>query len=91
MNPHMLEHLQSLALEALLNPLLLSLCLGVYFTGRLLGGFMPWATIVKPMVMIYVVGLVLKLFVFTAGYDLYFMFGMPFIAGLWGGSKKWAS
>lgn len=88
MNDHMIEHLQMLVLSAIFNPLLLGLLVVVYILGRILGNFVPWANVVKPMVIVFSIVLVIKLFIFQNGYDLYFMFGIPFIAGLWGGSKK---
>ena len=88
MNDGMVEHLQMLVLSALFNPLFLALLVGMYILGRVLGIFMPWEGVVKPMVMVFSVGLALKLFVFQGGYDLYFMFGLPFIGGLWRGSRK---
>lgn len=88
MNDGMQEHLQMLVLSMVFNPPFLALLVGMYIFGRVLGMFMPWETIVKPMVIIFALVLVAKLFVFTSGYDLYFMFGIPFIGGLWKGSKK---
>ncbi len=88
MTERMVEHLQMLAASAIFHPALLVVLVGVWIFGRILGGFMPWQEIVKPMVILFVVGLVLKLTVFPAGYDLYFLFGFPFMAGLWAGSRK---
>ena len=88
MTERMVEHLQMLVTSAIFNPALLMVLVGVWFLGRVLGSFMPWREIVKPMVILYVVGLVLKLTVFHQGYDFYFLFGFPFIAGLWYGSKR---
>lgn len=88
MTEEMLEHLQTLVASAIFNPALLIALVAVWAFGRILGGFMPWREIVKPMVILFVVGLVLKLTVFRAGYDLYFLFGFPFMAGLWAGSRK---
>ena len=88
MRPDMIEHLQMLVLTVVFNPLFLGLLVIIHIIGRVLGNFMPWDNIVKPMTILFVVGLVIKLFIFTSGYDLYFMFGIPFIAGVCGGSKK---
>tara|TARA_B110000977_G_C10740154_1_gene362692 strand:+ start:25 stop:300 length:276 start_codon:yes stop_codon:yes gene_type:complete len=88
MTDGMLEHLKMLVLTAIFNPAFLALLVGTYIVGRVLGYFMPWHNIVKPMVIIFVLVLGLKLLIFRPGYDLYFMFGIPFIAGLWGGSKR---
>lgn len=88
MSERMVEHLQMLVATALFNPLVFMLLVGVWFFGRILGSFMPWREIVKPMVILYVVGLVLKLTLFHEGYDFYFLFGFPFIGGLWYGSKR---
>ena len=82
------EHLQMIVLTALFNLLLLGLLVVVFVIGKILGVFMPWETIVKPMLIIFLLGLVAKLFFFSSGYDLYFMFGFPFMAGLWSGAKK---
>ena len=84
----MIDHLQMLILSALFNPYFLGLLVAMYVLGRVLGMFMPWETVVKPMVIIFVIGLALKLLIFTSGYDLYFMFGIPFMAGLWKGAKR---
>lgn len=83
-----LEHLQMIVLTALFNPLLLGLLVVVFVIGKILGMFMPWEAVVKPMLIIFVIGLVAKLFLFSSGYDLYFMFGFPFMAGIWSGAKK---
>jgi membrane protein YdbS with pleckstrin-like domain len=91
MNESMLDHLQMLVLSAVFNPLFLLLLLGAFIFGRILGTFMPWYSIGRPMVILFCVGLVVKLFVFPWGYDLYFMLGFPFIAGIWGASHKWHS
>jgi len=88
MTERMVEHLQMLVASALFNPPLLILLIGVWFFGRILGAFMPWREIVKPMVILYTIGLVLKLTVFHQGYDFYFLMGLPFISGLWYGSKR---
>ena len=88
MTDRMVEHLQMLVATAIFNPLVLMLCIGIWIFGRVLGSFMPWREIVKPMILLYVVGLVLKLTVFHQGYDFYFLFGFPFMAGLWYGSKR---
>jgi len=88
MTERMVEHLQMLVATAIFNPLVLGLLVCVWIFGRILGGFMPWREIVKPMIILYVVGLVLKLTVFHAGYDFYFLFGFPFMAGLWSGSRR---
>lgn len=88
MSEHMVEHLQMLVATALFNPALLMVLVGVWFFGRILGSFMPWREIVKPMVILFVIGLVLKLTIFQQGYDFYFLFGFPFMAGLWFGSKR---
>lgn len=84
----MTEHLQMLVASAIFNPALLMVLVGVWIFGRILGAFMPWQTVVKPMVILYVIGLVYKLIVSHYGYDFYFLFGFPFIAGLWYGSKR---
>ena len=88
MTEGMVEHLQMLVASVIFNPALLVLLVGVWIFGRILGAFMPWREIVKPMVILFVIGLVLKLTVFHQGYDFYFLFGFPFIAGLWFGSKR---
>ena len=61
MTERMVEHLQMVVATALFNPAVFMIVIGVWVFGRILGGFMPWRTIVKPMVVLYVVGLVLKL------------------------------
>jgi len=38
----------------------------------------------------YVIMLIAKLLVFQSGYDLFFLMGLPFMAGLWQGSRKWS-
>jgi len=88
MTERMVEHLQMLVTTAVFNPALLIVLVGVWVFGRVLGGFMPWREIVKPMVILFVIGLVLKLTVFHYGYDFYFLFGFPFMAGLWSGSRR---
>jgi len=88
MTEHMVEHLQMLVASAVFNPALLLVLVCVWIFGRILGSFMPWREIVKPMVILFVIGLVLKLTLFHYGYDLYFLFGFPFMAGLWTGSRK---
>ncbi len=88
MTDRMIDHLQMVVATAIFNPAVLMLVIGVWIFGRILGSFMPWRTIVKPMVILYVIGLFLKLFIFHKGYDFYFLFGIPFIAGVWSGSKR---
>jgi hypothetical protein len=88
MTEGMVEHLQMLVASAIFNPALLFVLVCVWIFGRILGGFMPWHEIVKPMVILFVIGLVLKLTMFRAGYDFYFLFGFPFMAGLWAGSRR---
>lgn len=91
MNDGMVDHLQMLVLSVVFNPPFLALLVGVFILGRLLGRFIPWHPVGRLMVICFVVGLVAKLFFFHWGYDLYFMMGFPFIAGIWGGSVKWSS
>lgn len=86
--PEMLEHLQMLVATAVFNPALTIVLVGVWIFGRVLGGFMPWQSVVKPMVILYVIGFVLMIGMVRYGYDFYFLFGLPFIAGLWTGSKR---
>lgn len=88
MTERMVEHLQMLVASAIFNPTLLALLVGVWIFGRILGAFMPWREIVKPMVILYVIGLFYMLLTSQYGYDFYFLLGFPFIAGLWYGSKK---
>ena len=52
------EHLQMIVLTALFNPLLLGLLVVVFVSGKILGMFMPWEAVVKPMLIIFVIGLV---------------------------------
>ena len=91
MTDDMIDHLQMLVLSAIFNPAFLIFLLGAFFLGRILGRFIPWQGIGRPMVIVFSVGLVLKLFVFQSGFDLFFMLGFPFIAGVWGASVKWSS
>ena len=91
MNSEMVGHLQMLVLTAVFDPLFFGLLVVVYILGRVLGRFIPWEGIGKPMVILFSLGIVIKLFFFTWGYDLYFIMGFPFIAGIWGGSVKWRS
>lgn len=85
---HMFEHLKLIVVSAIFNPALLIVIVLTYLTGRVLGSFMPWDNLVKPMVILFVIGIFYKLFISRSGYDLYIIFGFPFMAGLWSGSRK---
>lgn len=91
MTDGMIDHLQMLVLSVVFNPAFLALLVGGFILDRILGRFIPWNSVGRPMVILFCLGLVLKLFVFHWGYDLYLMFGFPFIAGVWGASHKWHS
>ena len=89
MTDGMIEHLKMLIRSALFNPVWLGFLVACYIGGRILGSFMPMS-VVKPMVVIFLIVLVGKLFFFQTGYDLYFLMGFPFMGGLWQGSRKWS-
>ena len=88
MSTHMIDHLQMLILSGIFNPVFLAFLIGVFILGRILGRYIPWQGVGRPMVVVFSIGLIVKLFMFQNGYDLYFMLGFPFIAGIWGASVK---
>ena len=89
MKEGMLEHLQLLLLSLLFNPAWLGLLLVCFAIGWLLGKFIP-EPVVRIMLLVYLVVLFAKFFLFHNGYDLFFLTGLPFVAGLWQGARKWS-